>query len=111
MDGCSTSASTTPNSSKPAERGAAATSPRTTANGGPWSNDPSPGSSPEAIGASATAASNATSSASPTGSPRSTSGASSTSASTTTADAGHWRETPADAKQTTTPTGFTPTPA
>ena len=34
------------NSSKPDALGATATSATTTANGGPWSNDPSPGSSP-----------------------------------------------------------------
>ena len=60
-----TSTTTTPNSSKPAAPGTTATSPTTTANGGPWSNDPSPGSSPAATAASATAASNATNSASP----------------------------------------------
>ena len=49
---------------------ATATSQTTTGNGGRWSNDPSPGSSPTATDASAIAASNATNSASLTESPR-----------------------------------------
>src|SRR6266540_798538 len=48
--------------------------------GGPWSNDPSPGSSPTATAASATAASNATITGARYASPRSTFAASSTSA-------------------------------
>ena len=50
MAGTCKSATTTPNSSKPAGPGETATSPRTTDAGGPWSNAASPGSSPRTPG-------------------------------------------------------------
>ena len=78
---CSTSVNMTTNSSRRAAPGVTATSLLSTANGGRWSNDRSPGSSPAATAASATAASNATNLVSRCGSPRSTSAASSISAS------------------------------